>query len=211
MRVRHATVTLAGMGRTPPRRAWWCALLAFVCTACAPRHDEAPGARATTVDTLAAQAIARDARTPIVMPLSPPGAGQWRVERVAEAQTALVPEVPITELDSLVPMPPPAEPAPPPESEASVSLRDPLRLKPPIPRGAPVLPHGGRGGRVVLDVRVDEDGLVTDVQPAEGDADAATRAAAVRAAFASRWYPALLGDRRVAVWTRQVFEVTRAR
>jgi hypothetical protein len=64
---------------------------------------------------------------------------------------------------------------------------------------------------VTLDVRVDETGAVSDVALVETDADSLTVLAATKAALASRYYPALLGARRVAVWTRQVFELSPGR
>jgi len=179
--------------------------LAGLLVGCARSRSPEPAA---SPDTLAARAILRDRPATLVLPLSPSGAGDWTLADVAETRAALVePASPAP----LAPALPEAAPAPPPEVEARTEAVESLELKPPIPRGAPVLPRGGRGGRVVLDVRVDEDGAVSDVEPAGGEADSLTVEAAVRAAFASRWYPALLGARHVAVWTRQVFEVARGR
>ncbi len=160
-------------------------------------------------DTLAAQAVLRDRPVALVLPLAPSGAGRWTLASVAQARESLI--VTPVALSELALEPPEAGPAPPPEAEAGTREPVGLELKPPIPRGAPSLPRGGRGGRVVLDVRVDEDGMVSDVEPVGADADSATVAAAVDAAFASRWYPAMLGLQRVAVWTRQVFAVARGR
>ena len=65
----------------------------------------------------------------------------------------------------------------------------------------------GHGGSVTLGVRVDETGEVSDVQLVETDADSTTVLAVSNASLALRYYPALLGTRHVAVWTRQVFQV----
>ncbi|HEX5632172.1 MAG TPA: energy transducer TonB, partial [Gemmatimonadales bacterium] len=106
--------------------------------------------------------------------------------------------------------PPAPEPGEPPAPQPAASEPD-TALKPPIARGLPSLPSGGRGGRVTLDVRVDESGEVSDVELVETDADSATVAAAKLAAYGLRYHPAMLGSRRVAVWCRQVFDVKRGR
>ena len=103
---------------------------------------------------------------------------------------------------------PPAEPPPP----AGVPERLPTddRLHPPVPRGGATLRLAGGGGRwVELDVRIDESGVVTDAEPVAGDTAAAVVLAACRAARDVRFYPARLGGRAVAVWTRQRFDLTR--
>jgi hypothetical protein len=153
------------------------------------RESRAPG-----VDSAR---IAADRPERLVMPFAPPAAGQVVVERVAPLRASLDPPPPAAE---------PAEPPPgaTPPAEAAV-------LQPPIARGLPVVPRGGRGGRVTLDVRVSETGEVTDVELVESDADSLTIDAAKRAAWALRYHPALLGAERVAVWCRQVFEVERRR
>lgn len=183
-------------------------MLAALLVGCA---RERAATTAGSPDTLAASAILRDRPATRVLPLAPAGAGEWALAQVAEVRESLA----VTSLlaEPLAPALPEAAPAPPPlvEGVATAESHTSLELKPPIPRGAPVLPRGGRGGRVVLDVRVDEEGRVSDVEPVDATADPATVEAAVQAAFASRWYPALLGTARVAVWTRQVFEVARGR
>ncbi len=135
-----------------------------------------------------------------MLPLAPRGAGRVIYGRIAPARAAL--DLP----------PPPADAGEPP-APAAPAPTDPasLELKPPIPRESPRTPSGGHGGRVTLDVRVDETGAVSDVVLVETDADSLTVLAATNAALASRYYPALLGARRVAVWTRQVFELSPGR
>jgi len=142
-----------------------------------------------------AEAIARDRPARLVMPLAPLGAGRVAIERVAPLRASL--DLP----------PPPAEPSEPPAAAAAPAPAETPELKPPIPRGSPHLAVSGRGGKVTLDVRVDETGSVSDVELVETDADSLTVLAATNAALASRYFPALLGERRVPVWTRQVFDV----
>lgn len=169
---------------------------------CARRHQPA-GAAAPQVDSTTARAIERDRPERLVLPLAPPGAGRVAYVRMAPARAAL--DLP----------PPPADVAAPPASGVPATPAVPesaaFELKPPIPRGRPQALSGGRGGRVTLDVRVDEAGEVSDVELVETDADSLTVLAATQAARAQRYFPALLGERHVAVWTRQVFELTRGR
>ena len=141
--------------------------------------------------------MAADRPVRLAMPMAPPVRGEVVVECVAPVRASL--DLP----------PPPAEASEPPPSEAASS--EPAVLKPPIARGLPRLPSGGRGGRVTLDVRVDEHGEVTDVELVESDADSLTVVAAKTAARELRYHPALLGERSVAVWCRQVYDVERKR
>jgi outer membrane biosynthesis protein TonB len=167
------------------------------------RHRDEPAPARVHPDTLAGQAIERDRPERLVLPLAPPGAGRVAYFGVAPARARL--DLPPAPADVAEPPPTPG-PEPPAEPDSTA-----LQLKPPIPRGNPHTPSGGRGGRVTLDVRVDEAGEVSDVELVETDADSLTVLAAMNAARAQRYYPALLGERHVAVWTRQVFELTRGR
>ncbi len=189
-------------------------LLMLLLTCCARRET---AAQAAPPDSAAARAIAQDRAERLVLPLAPAGAGRVTLQAVAEARSALAPltlaPAPIepapTALDPALPA---GEPASLPEPAAGAAAEpDALALKPPIARGAPRLPSGGRGGRVTLDVRVDESGDVSDVELVESDTDSATVHAATEAAFATRYHPAQLGTRRVAVWTRQQYDVRRGR
>jgi len=164
---------------------------------CGPRA--APRARSVRVDVPVA--IAADSAARLVLPVArsldlPSAAPRASLVQIAPARASLDPPPP-----EATPAPPP-EAAPPPAGNAA--------LQPPIPRAAArlVLAHA-RGGSVELDVRVDERGEVSDVEPVGGDADSATVAAVVAAAYAMPWYPALLRGRPVAVWCRQRFEVAR--
>jgi hypothetical protein len=107
-----------------------------------------------------------------------------------------------------VPPPPPGLPeGEPPEPPRLVV--DP-GLKPPILRRGAVLampPGRPRESRTVeLDVRVAEDGAVSDARWAGGAVDSALVAAAVESALGMRFYPALRAGRPVAVWCRQRFD-----
>lgn len=84
-------------------------------------------------------------------------------------------------------------------------------LKPPILRRARplLLPPGARPASVELDVRVDEEGRVSDAEWAGGSADSALVRAATDCALAMEFFPALQGGRRVAVWCRQRFDFSR--
>jgi hypothetical protein len=143
--------------------------------------------------------IAADRPERLVMPFAPPVAGTLVVEKVAPARA------------SLDLAPPQAEPSEPPPPSEWARAEDDAQLKPPIARGAPHVPRGGRGGRVTFDVRVSEAGEVTDVELVESDADSLTVEAAKRAAWELRYHPALLRGERIAVWCRQVFDVERRR
>jgi hypothetical protein len=193
----------------PRRNEAWLAL-ALALGACA-RH-EATGTPAAVADSAAVHAIADDQSERLVMPLVPAGAGHIVMGAVAEKRADLLRvavQVGIEPARAALDLPPPvADPSAVPEQPAAADSDQP-QLKPPLPRGAPRLPRGGRGGRVTMDVRVDEHGDVSDVQVVETDADSMTVHAASEAAFAARYHPAMLGPRRVAVWTRQVFEVKR--
>jgi hypothetical protein len=93
-------------------------------------------------------------------------------------------------------------------ARASEGLASDDELRPPLPRSAASLRlRAPRRGEVELDVRIDEQGEVTDALPAGGDADPATVRAAIDAALGQRWYPATRGGRPVAVWCRQRYEV----
>jgi TonB-like protein len=186
-------------------RRFWSLLRVCVGLGCAlavscARREVPAGTPAAHPDTAAARAIERDRPERLVLPLAPPGAGQVAYVGVAPARATL--DLP----------PAPADVAEPPASATSAAPEPAsLELKPPIPRGRPHTVSGGRGGRVTLDVRVDETGAVSDVALVETDADSLTVLAATNSALAQRYYPALLGERHVAVWTRQVFELTRGR
>ena len=110
------------------------------------------------------------------------------------------------------PAPEPALPMPSPEPLESIP--DPPRLaldedlKPPLLRHAGTLrvPGVGSRGAVELDVRVSEEGEVSDALWAGGSGDSSLVAAAVSCALEMRFFPALQAGRPVAVWCRQRFD-----
>lgn len=180
-------------------------LLAVGACSRAPRGQARAGA---AVDTAVA-AIARDRPEGKLAPL----AGAFTLERVAVERAHLgpVPPAPV-EVTPAEPSlaPPPAEPDEPPAPEPGAGTTE-RELQPPIPRGLPASAAAGRGGRVTLDVRVDEQGDVSDALWVESDADSLVVRAAIDLATSVRYHPALLGGRPVAVWTRQVVQVRPAR
>src|SRR5262249_40713726 len=142
-------------------------------------------------DSTTANAILRDRPAVLVVPLGGTRVGSLIVSNVAlkrddlpPAATELAPDAGLRALPPPAaepgnPHPPPAgEPSPPPPP----AYDDARELKPPIPRGAPALVSGGAGGRVTLDVRVDEQGDVSDALFVESDADSLTVSAATEAA-----------------------------
>jgi len=107
-------------------------------------------------------------------------------------------------LDPALPVPSPAAPenlAPEPPR-----LQVDEGLKPPLVRRAAALRVPSRSGAVELDVRVTEEGDVSDALWAGGSRDSALVAAAISCALEMRFYPALQGGRPVAVWCRQRFD-----
>lgn len=177
----------------------------------------APRERANVLSDSAAAAIALDRPERPIVPLA--GGDTLRLERVTLERGSLdraapIPGVAVSPAEPS-PEPPSPEPGEPPAPEpAAPGPADARTLLPPIARGAPSTTIAGRAAdakqaraHVTLDVRVDEQGDVSDAILVESDADSATVQTAIGAAEAVRYHPALLGGRPVAVWTRQVLEV----
>ncbi|MEO5987446.1 MAG: energy transducer TonB [Candidatus Eisenbacteria bacterium] len=143
--------------------------------------------------------------------LSMPAARQGRdaasqprltLQRVSPSRAAL--EIPLP--DAAPALPPAADP----DQMQGEGLVVDDDLRPPIARSAAAFTlKGARPGWVELDVRVDEQGEVSDAVVVEAAADSATQAGAIEAAYAVRFHPASLRGRAVAVWCRQRFEVRR--
>lgn len=77
-------------------------------------------------------------------------------------------------------------------------------LRPPILREPARLEVAGtRAGEVEMELRVDENGEVSDAQCVAVPEDRELARDAIRAVMASRWYPATREGRAVAVWCRQ--------
>lgn len=176
---------------------------------CAP----APRKQAAAApDRSTGAAIALDRPERPIVPLA--GGDTLRLERVTLQRALLTgaatpPKVAISPAAPALEPPAPESDEPPPAESTAGNGTDTRTLLPPIPRGAPATAIAGRGGRVTLDVRVDEEGDVSDALLVDSDADSNTVRAAIEAAEAIRYHPALLGGRPIAVWTRQVIEVRR--
>ena len=201
-----------------PRPSLFMIVIALTIGACtrAPRERAERLRAGGSLDSSTAAAIALDRPEHMVVPLA--GTGTLTLEHVSVERSRLGRASPALEVPvdpgQLSPPLPPAEPderpAPP---ERAPGPGDARSLQPPIPIGAP-LPSAGspRGaGRVTLDVRVDENGEVSEALPVESNGDSVIVRAAIDAAMAVRYHPALLGGRPIAVWTRQVIDVGRAR
>lgn len=170
--------------------------------------------RANTLPDSAAAAIAMDRPERPIVPLA--GGDTIRLERVTLGRSNLdlsAPPTPVVVTPAVLsPEPPVPEPGEPPAPSSTEPWSpDPRKLLPPIPRGVPATAIGGKGGHVTLDVRVDEQGDVSDALLVESDADSLTVHAAISAAEAVRYHPALLDGRPIAVWTRQVIEIQKPR
>ena len=122
-----------------------------------------------------------------------PRASVW-LARVSPARAAL-PEAAASDPETL------AVPASPPGLAVDEGLKPPL----PRTRGALTVPPGARGS-VELDVRVDEEGGVTEAQWAGGSRDPAMVRAAIACARSMRFFPAQRAGRPVSVWCRQRFD-----
>jgi len=193
-------------------------VIALTIGACTRAPRERAGAlhAGGPLDSSTAAAIALDRPEHMVVPLA--GAGTLTLEHVSVERSRLgrasaAPEVPV-DPGTLSPPLPPAEPdEPPAAAERAPEPADARLLQPPVPLGAPAPSVGSpRGaGRVTLDVRVDENGDVSDALPVESNGDSVVVRVAIDAAMAIRYKPALLGGRPIAVWTRQVIDVGRAR
>ena len=193
-------------------------LAGLVLGACARSGRERPS---VVPDSAAAAAILLDRPERPLVPLA--GGGTLRLERVSMARGSLdraapVPPVAIAPAEPS-PEPPVPEPGEPPAPEpVAQGPEDARTLQPPIPRGAPsttvddrAAQAGHERAHVTLDVRVDEQGDVSDALLVESDADSLTVHAAIEAAMGVHYHPALLGGKPVAVWTRQVLDVGRRR
>jgi len=129
----------------------------------------------------------------------------------ADARLTLVRVAPTrAQVQAALPEPEPSAPAAGEGSAggATEGLATDDELRPPLPRSAARLRlTASTRAFVELDVRVDEQGEVTDAVPSGGDADSVTVRAAIEAALGQLWYPATRAGRPVAVWCRQRYEV----
>jgi TonB family protein len=165
-------------------------------SSCAQRRPAAERTGAARTDTLPVDVYAdtgRGERLHIAMPAEAPGPATVRIARV----TPVLPE--------------PTAPQPSLPDSAGVSPLPPVavdpNLKPPLLRTrAPLAVPPGVRGRVELDVRVNESGVVTDARWAGGSADSALVRSATACALAMRFYPAMRAGNAVAVWCREHFD-----
>jgi TonB family protein len=143
--------------------------------------------------------------------IAPPAhaASVW-MDRVSQTRVAAPPA---SAIETPAPEAPPETPPETLASERSAArgLTVDEDLKPPIlrERAALVVPPHAARGTVELDVRVDEEGQVSDAMWAAGSEDSALVRAATDCALAMRFFPALQAGRPVAVWCRQRFEFAR--
>ena len=172
---------------------------AFALVSCGRSAPRRPQRLAVPVDVLADTARAGTATVRLVptLPMPANDARVW-VSRVSPAKP--VPDEPTW-------------PRAAPDTLAPSAAEPPMLavdedLKPPIPRDRArlTLPAGARPGRVELDVRVDEQGSVSDAIWAGGSRDSALVASASACALGMRFIPAERAGRRVAVWCRQQFD-----
>lgn len=185
-----------------PRIALSLALLLVI--GCSPERAPRPVGTGETELPVSALADSAERWTLPAAPLSTDSAARPRLtlRRISPSRAALELALPN------------ADPAPPPVADPDAIAREGLaiddELRPPIARSASALTlKGARRGWVELDVRVDEQGEVSDAVVVEAMADSATQAAAVEAAYAVRFHPATQRGKPVAVWCRQRFEVGR--
>ncbi len=159
---------------------------------CGRRTARPPPAAPTPV------AVASDTAPSLRLPVVAPAHARVWLARVRPT-SATAPEPPLPE---------PEAPALP-DTSAGPPLVISTGLQPPMLRSAGRLdvPRGHRG-MVELDLRVDEDGTVTDVQWAAGSRDTALVRAAITCARSMLFYPAQRAGAPVPVWCRQRFDVT---
>lgn len=191
--------------RFVPGAALAAALLAASCGRGAGERGAPPGARAGATMELPVRVLSDTGRSAPLRVAPPPDVAVW-VARVTPAKPAAVAMPPPSEApDTLVATDLP----PPPALEVDPDLKPPILRTP----AALHLPAGrARGAETVeLDVRVDEEGGVSDAMWAGGSADSARVAAAIESALAMRFFPALKAGRPIAVWCRQRFDFGRGR
>jgi TonB family protein len=183
----------------PLHRRWTCLvpLAAWLTVGCSERRGTAEPPRRLPVSVFADTALGERLHiVPPPEPARPESAAVW-LAHVAPTRPALI----------AAPLPDPSPsaiedvPPSPPALQVDPGLKPPLLKRP----GALHIPPRGRGF-VELDVRVGEDGTVTDAIWAGGSEDSSLTAAATQCALAMEFYPALRAGRPTAVWCRQRFD-----
>jgi len=128
-------------------------------------------------------------------PLPSPVAKVWLAQVSPSRPPAIEPALP-------TPSPEVIDVAPnPPRLQVSEDLKPPL-----LQKSGTLIPPAGKRGSVELDVRVTEEGDVSDALWAGGSSDSLLVAAAISCALEMRFYPALQAGRPIAVWCRQRFD-----
>jgi hypothetical protein len=133
--------------------------------------------------------------------VNPPPARAWFARVSPSSPRSLAPRLPDAPPDTSIPVSPP-------RLEIDPGLKPPI-LRTPAQLELPESIRrsvGDRPATVELDLRIDEEGYVSKVRW-DGVGDSALAEAARRCAEGMRFFPALKGDRPVAVWCRQRFEV----
>jgi TonB family protein len=164
----------------------------------APAREETPGPRALPVSVYA------DTGRSTTLRIAPPeSAGAAPAARAAVWLTSVSParqdpaDLPALSAEDTLALEPPPPPA----------LVVDQGLKPPLPRAeAPLAVPPGARGSVELEVRVDEQGAVSDARWAAGSRDPALVRAALECARAMRFFPAERAGQPVPVWCRQRFD-----
>lgn len=187
----------------PIRLAAWAALAACIaaCERAPARRSEAPRALPVSVYADTGRATTLRVTPPATSPADstappPARASVWLASvSPARSEPAALPAVESAP-DTLA-----FTPAPPPGLIVDQGLKPPL-LRAEAPLAVPV----GARGTVELDVRVDEQGAVSEARWAAGSRDPALMRAATDCARAMRFFPAERAGRPVAVWCRQRFD-----
>jgi TonB family protein len=176
----------------------WALLLALVIVGCGTRAPERRPPTELKVDVFAD--TGRTERLTVTPPAAHP------VVTSAKVWLAQVTPTRTTSIDAPLPVPSPSDVELPPASPPPLEL-DP-RLEPPLPRrlGTLQMPRHARHASVDLDVRVDEEGNVSDAMWAGGSADTSLVEAAIECARSMTFFPARQAGRPVAVWCRQRFD-----
>jgi TonB family protein len=180
-------------------------LLALIVLGCGTRASERRPPERRPPTELRVDVFADTGRTERLT-VAPPVASGVGPPPSARVWLAQVTPTRATPIEAPLPVPSPSEVEEPAPSPPPLEL-DP-RLEPPLPRHVATLrvPRHVRRASVDLDVRVAEDGSVSDALWAGGSADSALVEAAIECARSMTFFPARQAGRAVAVWCRQRFD-----
>ena len=178
----------------------FCLVLVFACLGCTRERKAAPATLPLDVEVRADTAGQR-----LTIQQPAPEARIW-VASVASVRPS-PPQVSLPDApqDSMIP-----EPPPPPMLDIDDDLKAPiLKHQALLSLPAGYRPRGAES--VELDVRVDENGEVTDALWAGGSSSAPLVQAATECALRMRFFPALQNGQPLPVWCRQRFDFARLR